>query len=442
MELEKQRLVLSLIAGNRDLMALTAGILKPSYFDPSLKKTVKFMAEYFSTYKDVPKIQTIRAETGSVLEDSGKIERADVAYVATEVEKFCQDRAAVEALQQGAELLQKGEFGKILELFKAATAVSLQKDSGIDYFKDPEERLRKTLITEAKISTGWPELDDAIGGGLGRQELILFAANSGGGKSMTMLNLARNLLSKGLNGVYISLEMADGVVSKRLDSMISHIAQENLLKELEKVVASINNASGTMGQFFIKRMPENRTNINHIRAYITQLEQQHGFRPDFIVVDYVDIMGTTHQISADNLFIKDKFVTEEIRSLGFDYDCIMISASQLGRDAIDAEKLSQRHIQGGISKINTSDYTVAVKQDDLMRASGEINFEILKVRNGTGTGKRIFLGWDPISLLIKSVKAKAGGLSLKRRTTPTLSTEGTVFEKPKENNSVLNLMNT
>jgi KaiC/GvpD/RAD55 family RecA-like ATPase len=418
MDLEKQKLLISLAASNRDLMALCAGIIKPSYFDPSLKKTVKFIKDYFDTYKDIPKLETIRAETGLILQDAGKIERADIAYVADEMEQFCRNRAVTEAVIAGPELIAKGEFGKIIESLKDAISVGLMKDSGIEYFKDPEERLRKTLVTEAKISTGWPDLDLALGGGLGRQELIIFPANSGGGKSITMLNLARNLIAQGLNGVYITLEMSESVVSRRLDSMISHIAQENLLKELHRVASSIINASGKMGKFFIKRMVENRTNINHIRSYLSQLEQQYGFKPDFIVVDYIDIMGTTHNISLDNLFIKDKYVTEEVRSLGFDYNAMMISASQLGRLAIEAEKLTQAHIQGGISKINTADYVVAVKQDDLMRAAGEIYFDILKSRNSAGTGTKLLLEWDPISLLIKSIRTNNNAsLQFKKKNT-------------------------
>src|SRR5271163_2473792 len=105
MEVEKQRLLLNLIASNRDLMALTAGIIKPSYFDPSLKKTVKFMHEYFDKYKDVPKIETIRAETGTIFSDQGKVERADMSYVANEVEEFCRHRAVTEAIVAGPELL-------------------------------------------------------------------------------------------------------------------------------------------------------------------------------------------------------------------------------------------------------------------------------------------------------------------------------------------------
>lgn len=438
MDLEKQILLLSLVAGNRDLMALTASMMKPSYFDPSMKKTVKFLLDYFEKYRDIPKRETIKAEVGVTLEDVGTdITRADVKYVSEEMEKFCQYRAVTEAIVNGPDLLAKGDLGAIITSLKDAISVGLQKDIGIVYFENPEERLRQTLIQEAKISTGWAELDAIIGGGLSRQELILFAANSGVGKSMTMLNLAKNLLAQGLNGVYISLEMAEGVVSKRLDSMISKIGQDHLLKEMAKVAAEVERAAGSMGKFIIKRMAENRTNINDVRSYLLQLEQTLGFRPDFIVVDYIDIMGTTHNIASDNLFVKDKFVTEEVRSLGLDFNAIMISASQLGRGAIDADKLSQAHIQGGISKINTADYVIALKQDDMMRAAGEINFEILKSRNSGGVGARLILGWDAISLSILS--RNKSSLNLKRKNPTILDTEGTAFSSA---GGVLGLLNT
>ena len=442
MEVEKQKLVLSCLTSNRDLMAMCHSIIKPSYFDPSLKRSVKFIQDYFDKYKDIPKREMVKAEVGLALDNVGEITKADLSYIADEVETFCRNRAVTEAIVAGPELLQKGDFGKIVETLKSAISVGLQKDLGLDYFADPEARLRKTLEDQAKISTGIPELDAAIGGGVGRQELLLFAANSGGGKSMTMLNVAKNFLKQGLNGVYISLEMAEGIVSKRLDSMISHIGQENLLKEISKVAQLVEKAGGTMGKFIVKRMPENRTTVNTIRSYLQQLEQATGFRPDFIVVDYIDIMGTTMAISYDNLFVKDKYVTEEVRSLGFDFDAIVLSASQLGRGAIDAEKLSQAHIQGGISKINTSDYTVGIKQDDLMRASGEIMFEILKSRNSGGVGRRILLGWDPVSLNIMSREKNQSNLQLVKKKAVTLGTTGVSFTAKKDDDSILGLMNT
>jgi len=445
MELEKQRIVLSALCNNRDLMSLCSSILKASYFDPSLKKTVKFILEYFEKYKDVPKLQVVRAETGAVLEDIGHVSKTEMKFVADEIESFCRNRAMTEAILMGPELLQKGDFGKILSVLKDATTVGLQKDLGINYFEDPETRLKRSLIDEPKISTGIPELDDAIGGGIGRQELLLFAANSGGGKSMTMLNVGKNLLAQGYNGIYVSLEMAESLVSKRLDSMITRIAQENLLKEMSKAAAVIENNANKMGKFRIKRMPENRTNINTIRSYLQQLEQSTGFVPDFIIVDYIDIMGTTMNVSYENLFVKDKYVTEEVRSLGFDFNCMMISASQLNRTAIEADKLNHAHIQGGLSKIQTSDYVVAIKQDDLMRSTGEIILEILKSRNSRGVGKRMLLEWDPVSLTINSTASNKPSLELKKKSNVILSANNTIFnERQPESteNSLLSLMNT
>lgn len=581
MEIEKQRLLVSALVQSRDLLAVCNGIVKPSYFDPTLKKSVDFVKEYFTKYKDVPRVEVLRAETGIILPEIGEVSKAESKFLADEIEEFCRNRAMTEAVLKSPELIQKGEFGKVLEALKEAVAVGLVKDLGMDYFDDPETRLQNTLVNQAKISTGWPELDDLIGGGLGRQELIMFAANSGGGKSMTMLNLAKNLLAQGLNGVYISLEMSEGSVSKRLDSMISMIGQDALLKEIHKVAASIQNASKKMGQFFIKRMPEDRTNANTIRSYLQQLVQTTGIQIDFIVVDYLDILGTSLNVSLDNMFIKDKYVATELRSLGFDYDAIMISASQLGRclaidslvilengsvkqivdievgdriktsngyntvlnktkimyqqlfevktesgkslkmsrlhtvpvynefgdfiaerdiacslragnfvltdcqnrfvaldeiieiaeleieatidievdgnnlffangvlvhnSAIDAEKQTQAHIQGGISKINTSDNTIGIKQDDLMRAAGEIAFTGIKTRNAPGTGITKLLGWDPVSLNISSLKSTAKNLTLKQPFRK-MNDANPLFEKTSisdgsENKGIFGLMN-
>jgi archaellum biogenesis ATPase FlaH len=441
MELEKQKVLINCLASSRDLLALCTSIIKPSFFDPTLKKSVRFIQDYFEQHKDIPKLQVIRAETGLVLDDIGSLEKGDISYVASEIETFCRHRAITEALIEGPALLEQQDFAKIIDTMRAAISIGLQKDLGMDYFSDPEERLRQTLVNEVRISTGWPDVDALIGGGLGRQELVVFAANSGGGKSMTMLNLARNLLAQGLNGVYISLEMSESVVSKRLDSMISKVSQDNLLKEMQKVALEIEKAGEHMGKFHIKRMPENRTNRSHINAYLNELFQKLGFIPDFIIGDYLDIMGTEANIDISNIWLKDKYVSEEFRSLGLDWNAIMISASQLGRQAIEAEKLNQSHIAGGITKINTSDYTIGIKQDDMMRAIGEINFEILKARNSQGTGQRIILGWDPISLLIETFKKKTPKLELNKKKPVVLGTEGTIF-KQQGNDDILKLMNT
>jgi replicative DNA helicase len=260
-----------------------------------------------------------------------------------------------------------------------------------------------------------------IGGGVGRQELVLITANSGGGKSVVMLNIGFNLLKRGLNGVYITLEMRDRVVAKRLDSMISRISGQNIFANKLKVGQEVELfKEQSNGRFFIKRMREGSTTADHVSSYLRELEAVHGFRPDFVIVDYIDLMSSIQKHDGSNMFTKDKFVTEEVRAIGFDFDCLMISASQLGRGAITATReqkdIGQDHIQGGISKINTSDLVIAVVKDEAMDAAGEYRFEFLKARNSNAVNKKVTMAWEANSLritdlglkLVTPSKSKAG----------------------------------
>lgn len=406
-----QELYISSMLGNPALFARVQHLLQPSYFDGHLQASVAYMKEFYQKQRGVPSVQLFAAATKSPLQPA-ELPKQDLQEIAEQIAGFCQIRAVTEAVLRAPALIEKMDFGKMVQEIRLASQVQLHSDLGIDYFENPQARLDESETAEVLMQTGWDTVDELIGGGVGRQELILFTANSGGGKSVAMLNLAYNMLGKGLNGVYISLEMRDRVVAKRLDSMISRIASKNIFMNKLKVGQEVELfKEKSKGRFFIKRMREGSTTADHIISYLRELEAVHGFRPDFVVVDYIDLMASVQKHSGDNMFTKDKFVTEEVRAIGFDFDCLMISASQLGRGAITATRedkaLGQDHIQGGISKINTSDLVIALVKTEAMDAAGEYRFEFLKSRNSNAVNKHLTMRWDHDSLRITD----AGGLS-------------------------------
>lgn len=402
-----QKLYVSSMLGNPALFARVQHLLKPSYFDAHLQDGVSFLQEFYQKHRGVPSQPVFQAGTRLAIEPT-VLPAQDTQFVAEQIASFCQIRAVTEAVLQAPALIEKGEFGKMVTNIKLASQVQLHTDLGVDYFEDPTGRLTESEEAEVLISTGWDSVDEMIGGGVGRQELVLFTANSGGGKSVAMLNLGHNLLKRKLNGVYISLEMRDRVVAKRLDSMISRISGKNIFANKLKVGQAVEAAREQgYGRFFVKRMREGSTTADHIISYLRELEAVHGFKPDFVIVDYIDLMASVQKTSGDNMFLKDKYVAEEVRAIGFDFDCLMISASQLGRGAIEATReqksLGQDHIQGGISKINTSDLVIALVKDEAMDAAGEYRFEFLKSRNSNAVNKKLVMGWDAESLLITDV---------------------------------------
>jgi len=393
MDLVKQKLLYEILISDQALYSLCDSIIKPSYFDPTLRQTITFTKEYFQKYNKLPNPKQIKVETGLTVE-TYEIEKAEIQYATDELEKFCRNKAIEHAILNAPSLLESEDFGKIMETMQDAISVGLVKDLGIEYFHNPDERLRRQLENPNVYPTGWIEVDEALDGGIGRQELLQFMANSGVGKSVTMLNLAKNLLRQGLNGVYISLEMSGEKVANRADAMLSGFSNREILEHISEVSAAVVNASNKHGRFWIKRMPESTTTASHIRTYIIEFQRVHGFVPDFIVVDYLDLMTTNKKIALDNLFIKDKYVAEEVRALGLEFDAIMISASQMGRGALEAEQINQGHIQGGISKVNTVDNLIALLQDDMMKAAGEFIMELVKTRNSGGKGTQILLRWN------------------------------------------------
>lgn len=412
--LEKQHLLLSNFISNSDVAALTLGIVKPEYFDARYREAAKFILDYTNQYKSIPSPEVIKVETGVELVKR-EIIKAEVDYTAKEIGKFCKRAAIEKVILTGANMLgdeakpmdDDSKFGELEFMLKEAVAVGLKKDLGLNYFEDPHKRMEDIVTQAVPISTGWLELDDIIGGGLNRQEMILFGAASGRGKSIVMANLAVNLLVQGYNVLYISLELSELIVSKRFDAMITRVPYAEIIGRANEVADQILVNRSKMGALQVKRMPESVTTANDIRAYLKEYELVNGFVPDVICIDYVDLMASNRQISAENMFTKDKYVTEEIRALANDYNAMVVTAVQLGKgsEKLEDKDISQSNIQGGSSKVNTTDNFIGIIQSEAQMAAGEYVFKALKTRSSGGLGRTCVLKWNPKILRITELNS-------------------------------------
>lgn len=406
---DAQVLYINSMLSSPELFARVNNIVRPDYFDSHLAKGVEFIQEYFNEHRAVPAPVVYLAAT-KLKAETVTLMRQDIEYIAGQVAEFCKFQACIEVIRKATGkdgYFEKGDLGTMVAQMKAATEIGLMTDLGIDYFDDPLARLAFDEMHSAVIPTGWNDVDDVIGGGIGRQELILFLAPSGGGKSVAMLNLGINLLSQGLNGVYISLEMRDGKVAGRADQMIARMSQGDAKLNHQQVADELTAFAEKSGsKFYVKRMREG-SNANDILAYLRQLEAAKAFRPDFIIVDYLDIMGAVQKGAGDSMFLKEKFIAEEVRAIGMDYNCIMISASQLEKGATEkinqGTKMNQGNVQGGSSKTNTADLMIAVVKTDAMHEAGEYRFEFIKSRNSDANTKQVTLGWDKATLRIYDI---------------------------------------
>ena len=428
-----QELFLRMMLTDAQLYTRVSNIMNPENFDRQIRPAAEFLVEFSKKYNSIPDSEKIRATTGVDLETIEGLRDSDVEWFLDEFESFTRRQELERAILKSAELLEKGNFDPVEKLIKDAVQISLTKDMGTDYFSDPRARLLAIRNNNGQISTGWPTLDNKLYGGFNRGELQIFAGGSGSGKSLFMQNLSANWAQAGLNGVYVTLELSEQLCAWRIDGMMTDTAAKDIFKNLDDVETKVRMVAKKSGRFWIKYMPAQST-VNDIRAYIKTLQIETGVRIDFLCIDYLDLlMPVSAKVSPSDLFIKDKYVSEEIRNLAKELNVLMVTASQLNRSAVEEVEFDHSHISGGISKINTADNVFGIFTSRHMREKGQYQIQLMKTRSSSGVGQKIDLSFDVNTLKIFDEGEGKNGY------TPTENSASNLLNRIKTTSTVTNL---
>ena len=376
------------------------GVFDPAAFDRRLTPVAEFLNDYVTEHNALPTFDMVNAASGSDLKDPGQLQENHYDWLLTEFETFSRHKALEAAILKSADYLEKGEYGPVESMIKDAVQIGLQKDLGTDYFADPRTRLEAIKDKNGQISTGWASLDKKLFGGFNRGELNIFAGGSGSGKSLFMANLGVNWAMAGLNVMYLTFELSENLVSMRVDSMVTGVPTRDVFKSIDDVEMKVKMIGKKSGSFQVKYMPTGK-NANDVRAYIKEYEIKTGRKVDALLIDYLDLMYPMGQkISAENLFVKDKYVSEELRNLAMELNTIFVTASQLNRSSVEEIEFDHSHISGGISKINTADNLFGIFTSRAMRERGRYQLQLMKTRSSSGVNSKIDLEFDVETLRI------------------------------------------
>jgi archaellum biogenesis ATPase FlaH len=254
-----------------------------------------------------------------------------------------------------------------------------------------------------QISTGWPSLDKKLFGGMNRGELNIFAGGSGAGKSLFLANLGVNWALQGLNVLYLTLELSEDLVCMRIDAMTTGVATKEIFKDVDDIDLKVKMIGKKSGALQVKYMPSGKT-ANDLRAYMKEYEIKTGKKIDVLLVDYLDLlMPLSRKISPADLFIKDKYVSEELRNLAVEKNCILVTAAQLNRGAVEEVEFDHSHISGGLSKIQTADNVFGIFTSRAMRERGRYQIQLMKTRSSSGVGMKVDLEFNLESLKISDL---------------------------------------
>jgi archaellum biogenesis ATPase FlaH len=398
-----QKLFLEMFLADAEAFVRCQSIFESENFDQKLRESAEFIKKYVDEYKVMPELDIVNSACSTSLKDASSVGQEHTDWLLDTFEKFSRHKALERAILKSADLLEKGEYGPVEGLVKEAIQIGLAKDMGTDYFADPRSRLEGLKDNNGQVSTGWPSIDKKLFGGFNRGELNIFAGGSGAGKSLFLQNMAVNFATEGMNVLYISLELSEALTAMRIDSMLTGVATREIFKNLDDVEMKVKMMGKKSGKIQIKYMPSGK-NANDLRSYVKEWSIKNKTKPDVLLIDYLDLMmPLSVKVSPSDLFVKDKYVSEELRNLAMELGCVFVTASQLNRAAVEEIEFDHSHISGGLSKIQTADNVIGIFTSRAMKERGRYQIRFMKTRSSSGVGQKVDLEFDVDSLRIRDL---------------------------------------
>jgi len=328
-------------------------------------------------------------------------EAADIKYIKEQSLDFCRKQNLKEAMLKSVSLLQTCSFDEISKTINDSLKLGSDNNFGYDYIADFEQRFvpRHRL----PITTGWKEIDNICGGGLGKSELGVVIAPTGAGKTFCLVHLGAQGLKEGKVVVHYTLELQDTIIANRYDSCLTGYPLSDIINFKEEVYEEIKDMEGKL---IIKEYPTKSATTSTIKSHLTKLLKR-GLKPGMIIVDYADLLRpvTTRKEKRTEL----ESIYEELRAMSTEFACPVWTASQTNRSGLSAEVITMEQISEAFNKCFVADFIFSVSRTAEDKQNNQGKIFIAKNRNGPdGIVYDIFM--DPGSAKIKVMPKNTNGI--------------------------------
>ena len=302
---------------------------------------------------------------------------------------------------------------KIKEIMDVASSTNFIKDDedlGSD-FDDAEAHSQDN--STLKVRTGFNTIDTMTGGGFDVCTLNMLMAETNAGKSLWMQNFAVNVANLGYNVLYVTLEMTEKKVLKRMGSMRLKIPidkYDDLSKDIELIKRKIAGLRRTnsddvfenkVGKIFTKFWAAGTIGVDSIDNYIEKLRDKKGVKIDFIIVDYLTLLVPPKGLG-DNLYLKGKSISEGLRALGAKWKAPVLTAIQVAKDAWNATDVTLQSIPESKAIAETADTFFAIIRTEEMKRNNQYRIKLLKQRDGGFSRSQAKFDLNPTYLTIEN----------------------------------------
>jgi len=400
--------------------------IKPDYFSEKPEQAIfSAFQQSFNKYNKVPTMTMVSLDVNSLtgfpdaviseshelLSELHKVVVTDEKWLIEKTEKWCRDRALFLAIMESLEIIEGNhpsmKKDSLPTLFSNALQINFDTKIGHDFIEDAEARFDLRHKFEEKIPFDLECLNTITNGGLMPKTLSIIMAPTGVGKTLVNCHFAASYLLKGYNVLYITLEMAEERIAERIDANLLNVPLQDLKKMNKGIYLEKINAL-RRGKIIIKEYPTAQAHAGHFRALIEELKVKKDFRPQIVIVDYMNIAASQRlkMGTGVNTYSYVKSIAEELRGLAVEYDVALITSTQTNRGGMNNSDVDLGDTSDSVGGPMTADLLLVVMTNEELEKANQLLFKQLKNRySDVSVMRRFIVGVDKSRMKLFDVDA-------------------------------------
>jgi replicative DNA helicase len=250
----------------------------------------------------------------------------------------------------------------------------------LDVFSDIESKYNAK--DEDKLFTGFYDLDK-ITAGLHPEELTLIAARPGVGKTAFALQLMINISRKGCKCLFVSREMSNIQIAKRVLANLAVVDGHKL--RFCKSLTDTDWEKMADALIEINELPveinDSLSSVQEIRAYCRELKNNDKI--DLLIVDYLQLCKSLKKTENRRQEVED--ISRQLKEMTLEFAIPIIALSQLSRESVSAGEPELHHLRESGSLEQDADNVIFLhvpKDTDETAEAFDIKVIVAKQRNG------------------------------------------------------------
>ncbi len=386
--------VVNSLLHNKEYFGTCIHHLEPKYFaEPGMKLLFNNIKDFYIEYGNIPTFKELiisfkdATNSQKVLVKSAIKEVKDKSDINEDMllektEYFIKDSIFSDAIILGAEALGEANHEKKMESFSLAeesVKISLNSDFGV--LLNDIDKIYEEFQEKPGIKLDIKSFDKMIGSGFTPKTLHSVMAASGVGKSAAMTAFAVQFLLQKQDVVFITLEMSEAEVSKRIYANLYNIDINNLPTIDKQVIKNKYKAiKDNIGELVTKEFSAGSLTPLGLDGFLTKLKNEKGINNPIVIVDYLGLLASDKMTDVDNSYSYYGSIAEELRAVAQRRNLIMFTPLQLNRSAVNNLEADQSALSESMKILMTLDSAMIISQTPDMKDQGKMKVNFVKNR--------------------------------------------------------------